>query len=227
MDIRKELFKLQDLKYKNFVSKLIPNISPDLIIGIKAPVLKNFAKSIEDSKAFLKNLPHKYLEENTLHAYLISNERDFEKCIELLDEFLPFIDNWATCDSLRPKCFKKYTEELIFHIKRWISSSHTFEVRFGIEMLMTHFLDKSFNKKHLSLVASIKSEEYYINMMIAWYFATALSKQWESTIIYLEEKKLPLWVHNKTIQKAVESFRITPSQKEYLKTLRIKKIPLN
>lgn len=222
MDIQKELFKLQDLKYKEFEAMLIPNVNTDLIIGIKAPALRAFSKTIKDKDLFLKSLPHKYLEENTLHAYIISNENDFEKCIKELDEFLPFIDNWATCDSLRPKVFKKNKEKILVYIKKWLKSSYVYEVRFAIEMLMVHFLDVDFDEEYSKLVSKIKSDEYYINMMVSWYFATALSKQWESTVPYLESKKLSKWVHNKTIQKAVESFRITKSQKEYLKTLKIK-----
>lgn len=223
MNIYEQLIKMQDLEYKTFHSKLIPTINPDSIIGIRTPILRAFAKQIKNNADdFLTDLPHRYYEENNLHAFLISEVREFDKCIELLDEFLPFVDNWATCDGIRPKCFKRNKAKLLLQIERWIKSDCVYTVRFAIEMLMTHFLDDDFEERYLSLVSSVKSDEYYINMMIAWYFATALAKRWESTVVYLEENLLSLWVHNKTIQKAIESYRITAEQKQYLRKLKMK-----
>ena len=223
MDITSELFKLQDLKFKSFHEKLIPNVHHDTIIGIRTPVLKNFAKRAKnDCREFLDNLPHKYYEENNLHAFIINDIKNFDECIKRIEEFLPYVDNWATCDGLRPKCFAKNKDILLICIDKWIYNSHTYTVRFSIEMLMTHFLDDAFKEEFLEKVGGIVSDEYYVNMMIAWFFATALAKQWNSAVKYLESSKLSLWVHNKTIQKAVESFRITDEQKIYLKGLRRK-----
>lgn len=218
-----ELFKLQDKKYGDFTASLIPTISRDTVIGVRTPQLRALAKRVkdtEDAKAFILALPHKYYEENNLHGFLICEIKDFDGCIRALDTFLPYVDNWATCDGLRPKCFKKNLGSLLPHIKRWLSSEHTYTVRFGIEMLMTYFLDDAFDAKFLKRVSEIKSDEYYINMMIAWYFATALAKQYDATLPYLEKETLPLWVHNKTIQKAVESYRVSDEHKMYLKTLK-------
>ena len=171
---------------------------------------------------FLQEIPHKYYEENNLHAFYVEQMSDFKACIEELDRFLPFVDNWATCDMMRPKCFKQHLEELLPEIERWMESSDVYAVRFGIEMLMVHYLDERFEEHFLRRVAAIQSDEYYIKMMVAWYFATALAKQYESAVRILEEQILPMWEHNKTIQKAVESYRITSEQKVYLKTLRRK-----
>ncbi len=225
MNIKKELFSMQDVGYKNFHSKLMPNINPDTVIGVRIPLIRKLAKNIKnnlETETFLKTLPHAYYEENNLHAFLICEIEDFDECIKKLNKFLPYIDNWATCDSLRPKSFKNNTENLLKEIENWLSSKHTYTVRFGIEMLMTYYLDKNFDEKFLKRVSKIKSSEYYINMMMAWYFATALAKQWDITFPYIKENKLPAWVHNKTIQKAVESYRITKEQKQILKGLRIK-----
>lgn len=225
MEIKQKLFKMQDLKYKEFHEKLIPTVNRDTVIGVRTPDLRAFSKSIkndENTGRFLRTLPHDYYEENNLHAFLIAQIKDFDKCIEELDKFLPYIDNWATCDGIRPKCFKKNTDKLLSKIQKWIKSNHTYTVRFAIEMLMTFYLDDKFDAKYLDMVASVKSEEYYINMMLAWYFATALAKQWESAVPYIERNCLSTWVHNKTIQKAVESYRITPEQKAYLKGLKRK-----
>lgn len=220
MDIQKELFALQDLKYKEFHSKLMPNIDSDLIIGVRTPDLRNFAKNLTDYEDFLKALPHKYYEENNLHGFLISQIKDFDRVIEELNRFLPYVDNWATCDMLRPKVFKKSTDKLISEILKWLKSDKTYTIRFGIEMLMCYYLDGEFKEEYLEWVSLVKSEEYYVNMMIAWYFATALAKQWDKTIPYITEKRLSEWVHKKTIQKAKESFRITKEQKEFLKNER-------
>ena len=222
-EIRKALLEMQDISYKEFHSKLMPTINPDVIIGVRTPVLRKYLKEIknEDTNTFLNDLPHKYYEENNLHAFLIAEIKDFDDCIKELDKFLPFIDNWATCDCLKPKFFKKNRDKLLIKIKEWIKSNDTYTVRFAIGMLMTHFLDEDFKEEYLKTVASVTSDEYYINMMIAWYFATALAKQYDSAFPYIENKILPDWVHNKTIQKAVESYRISDSQKKVLKALKL------
>lgn len=222
MNIKEELLKLKDEKYKEFHAKLMPTINPDTIIGIRVPVLRAFSKTIQDTEDFFSHLPHEYFEENNLHGFLIEKISDFDECIKELEKFLPYVDNWATCDMMRPKVFKKNTDKLVLKIKEWLKSEHTYTVRFGIEMLMVYFLDEKFDEKYLEWVSKIKSDEYYINMMIAWYFATALAKQYETAVKYIEKNKLPLWVHNKTIQKAVESYRISNDVKDYLKTYRRK-----
>ncbi len=224
-NIREELFELGDESYKNFHSKLIPNIKYDSIIGIRTPVLRKYAKELfksKDAAVFMSHLPHKYYEENNLHCFLIEQIKDYDECVKALDVFLPYVDNWATCDSMTPKVFKKNTGRLINEIDRWIISDNTYSVRFAIEMLMKFFLEDCFEEKYLEKVANVSSEEYYIKMMIAWYFATALAKQYEASLVYLEEKKLDTWTHNKTIQKAIESYRISDEQKQYLRTLRIR-----
>lgn len=223
-DITTLLFNLQDKKYKDFSAKLNPTLEKESIIGVRIPQIRNLAKQLykqEDTKLFLKVLPHKYFEENNLHSFIIELIPDYDLCTAELESFLPFIDNWATCDSLNPKCFKKHTDDLILKIDNWLKSKHTYTVRFGIKMLMTYYLDDFFRIEYLKKVASIKSDEYYVNMMIAWYFATALAKQYDNTITFMENKILPIWVHNKTIQKATESYRITKEQKAYLKKLKI------
>ena len=223
--IKSELFEIQDVKYKEFHTKLIPTVDKNTIIGVRIPDLRKMAKELskkEDIDIFLNTLPHQYYEENNLHAFIIETEKNYDKCVEKINKFLPFVNNWATCDSMRPKVFFKNTEKLITEIEKWINSKDTYTVRFGIECLMTYYLDKDFNEKYLQSVCDIQSEEYYINMMRAWYFATALAKQYDSTVKYIENKKLDTWTHNKTIQKAVESYRITKEQKTYLKTLKRK-----
>lgn len=222
MDIVKKLLSMQDLKYKAFHSKLMPTVDENRVIGISIPVLRKLAKELDtiEAQAFLQSLPHYYYEENNLHAFLIEQIVDYDECIKAVNEFLPFVDNWATCDSLRPKVFKKHLPELLEQIKIWINSGDTYTVRFGLEMLMCYYLDEAFESEYLTLAASVKSEEYYVNMMLSWFFATALAKQYDSTVTFLKNNKLDVWVHNKTIQKAVESYRITDEQKQYLKTLK-------
>jgi hypothetical protein len=223
--IRDELFKLQDKKYGEFQTKLIPTASPDTFIGVRTPDLRNLAKRIvkENSyKDFLKELPHYYFDENQLHAFIISEIKDYDECLNYINEFLPYVDNWATCDQMSPKIFKKHPDKLIGQIKKWMKTKETYTIRFGIGMLMQYYLDDNFKTEYLQMVSKIKSKEYYVNMMIAWYFATALAKQYEKTLPYIENKKLDTWTHNKTIQKAIESYRITLEQKEYLKSLKIK-----
>ena len=223
-EIVAELFHLQDKKYAAFQAKLIPTVETNRIIGVRTPQLRTFAKKLvndKDTASFLSSLPHQYFDENQLHAFVISLEKDFDKCIVQVETFLPFINNWATCDQLSPKAFKKDPEKLLPYICTWIKSDKVYTVRFAIGMLMQHFLDERFDPKYADMVAAVKSEEYYINMMIAWYFATALAKQYTSILPYLEEKKLDDWTHNKAIQKSVESYRITAQQKAYLRTLKV------
>lgn len=226
MEIQKELFSLQDKEYMKFLSKLTPNVPEDTIIGVRIPEIRKLAKKLvknNEFEDFLKELPHKYYDENLLHGAIISESKNFENCIKLLDNFLPFVDNWAVCDTISPKIFKKHKKELIEKIKEWSQSDKTYTCRFGVEMLMTHFLDEDFKKEYLEMVANIHSEEYYVKMVVAWFFATALAKQWDYAVIYLENNRLDVWVHNKTIQKARESLRILEDKKGYLKGLKRKK----
>jgi len=218
--LRETLCAMGEEKYRAFSAKLMPTVSKDKVLGIRTPILRRFAKNLTHYEAFLQDLPHVYFEENNLHAFLIERECDFDRCVELLDAFLPYVDNWATCDSMKPKVLRQNLDRLLVPIKRWISSGHTYAVRYAINLLMSYYLDKEFRPEYLQTVAAVCSEEYYINMMRAWYFATALAKQYEETVRFLEEKTLDVWTHNKTVQKARESFRITPEQKEFLKTLK-------
>lgn len=223
-EIRRTLLPLGDRNYRNFYASLIPNIEKDKIIGINTPALRKIAKELaksENVSSFLSDLPHCYYEENNLHAFIIEQIKDYHVCIKAVNDFLPYIDNWATCDSLNPKCFKKNRQLLLSNIQAWINSERTYTVRFGIKALMQHFLDEDFKENMLLQVASIKSDEYYVNMMISWYMATALAKQWESTVKIIEDRVLPTWIHNKSIQKALESRRITTEQKAYLKKLKL------
>lgn len=213
----------KDEQYAQFQRKLIPGISPATIIGVRTPILRKLAKQIakEDwCKTFLEECPHELFEENQLHGFMISDMKNFELCIHELENFLPYINNWATCDQTSPKIFKKHKDELLPYIRKWLGSEHPYTVRFAIGMLMQHYLDDDFKPEYLAMVADIRSEEYYVNMEIAWYMATALTKQWDAAILYIETKKMDKWVHNKTIQKAIESYRITDAQKKHLRTFR-------
>ncbi len=217
------LFEMQDLKYRDFHSKLMPTVEKTKVIGVRTPDLRKFAKEISETPLadeFLKNLPHEYYEENNLHAFLVEKISDYDRCIDETNRFLPFVDNWATCDMMRPKIFKKHLPELLTEIKKWLKSEYIYTVRFGMEMLMCYYLDESFSSEHPELIAKIRSDEYYIKMMQAWYFATALAKRFDEIVPYLEQNKLDADTHNKTIRKAVESYRITDEQKAYLKTLK-------
>ena len=221
--IQKRLFEIQDESYANFHSKLVPTVNRKKIIGVRVPDCRKLAKEVKNSGEvgeFLSSLPHEYYDENILHALLLSEITDIDECIKAVDDFLPFIDNWAVCDILTPKIFKKYPELVLTKIKEWSNSKETYTCRFGLEMLMSFYLDENFKSEYLEIPARIKSEEYYVNMMIAWYMATALAKQWDAAIPYIQEHRLSEWVHRKSIQKAVESYRITPEQKDYLKGLR-------
>ncbi|MBQ4506316.1 MAG: DNA alkylation repair protein [Firmicutes bacterium] len=223
--IREELFRLRDEKYRDFQSGLIPGVDPKRMIGVRTPELRRFAKELikdEGSTAFLTELPHEYFDEDQLHAFVISEIKDWGRCIEEVERFLPYVDNWATCDQLSPKVFKRHRVELMERIKAWTVSDRTYTIRFGIGMLMQHYLDEDFDPSYPEMVAGVSSQEYYVNMMRAWYFATALAKQYGSVIPLIEERRLDPWTHNKAIQKAIESRRITDEQKEYLRSLRIK-----
>ena len=233
-EIRELLFSMQDIKYRDFQEKLIPGMNTEKkgisvrpaheMIGVRTPELRKMAKQMmyrEDLGEYLQDLPHRYFDENQLHAFIISGIRDYGECLKELTRFLPYVDNWATCDQMSPQVFKKHKHELLSEITEWLQSEHTYTVRFGIRMLMQYFLDEDFDPAYADLVAGIKSEEYYINMMIAWYFATALAKQYDAILPYLEDHRLGVWVHNKTIQKAVESYRIPAEQKKYLRSLKI------
>lgn len=221
--IRSHLSDLQDLKYKDFHTKLIPGVDPDTVIGVRAPALKAYARELKnvDTSAFLADLPHKYYDENNLHGLLIMSIKDYDEGVAAVKAFLPYVDNWATCDLLRPISFQKHRAELLEEIKLWLRAEHTYTKRFGMEMLMLHYLDEDFKPEYLEWLTEIHSQEYYVNMMLAWYFATALAKQWEATLPYIENHRLDKWVHNKTIRKAIESFRVTDEQKAYLRTLKI------
>ncbi len=224
--IREELFSMQDLSYREFHSRLMPDVEKDTVIGIRVPVLRKYVKELAKDPeigGFLEDLPHRYYEENNVHGFLIQQMKEYGQCMEELEKFLPYINNWATCDMTSPKVFKKHKEELLEAVRRWIVSDHVYTVRYGIGMLMQHYLDEDFREEYPQMVSEIRSEEYYVNMMIAWYFATALAKQYETILPYIEKQKLNVWTHNKTIQKACESYRITPEQKAYLRTLKVKK----
>ena len=223
--IRDMLFRLQDRTYREFQVKLIPNVPPESVIGVRTPALRALAKELRqaDVSGFLRSLPHRYFDENQLHAFLISDIRDYDRCAEEVDRFLPYVDNWATCDQMSPAVFRKHPTELLERIRSWLQSDQPYTVRFGVGMLMQHYLDGRFDPSYPELVAALRSEEYYVNMMIAWYFATALAKQYEQVLPYLEKRRLDAWTHNKAIQKALESRRITPEQKAYLRSLKVGK----
>ena len=224
-EIRDELFGLLDEKYGEFQAKLLPTVDPASIIGVRTPELRKLAKKMakrEEIGEFLGALPHQCFDENQLHAFVVSQMKDFSACLKEVDRFLPYVDNWATCDQMSPKVFKKHRAELLTAIRRWIGSGETYTVRFAVGMLMEHFLNEDFDPVYPEMVAAVRSEEYYVRMMVAWYFATALAKQYEAAVPFIEGQRLDAWTHNKTIQKAVESYRISPEQKAYLKGLKRK-----
>lgn len=223
--IRQRLFAMQDTEYRDFNRKLLPTVDPETVIGVRTPALRGYARELAgrpEGEAFLRALPHQYYEENNLHGFLLEKIRDYDRAVGELERFLPYVDNWATCDMISPAVFKRNLPRLREQCRLWMASGHTYTVRFGIGMLMRHFLDGDFSPEYLDWVAAVQSEEYYVNMMAAWYFATALAKQYQAALPYLTQRRLSGWVHNKTIQKAVESGRITPEQKRYLRTLKIK-----
>ncbi|QTE73160.1 DNA alkylation repair protein [Clostridiales bacterium FE2010] len=222
-ETREKLSSLQDLKYRDMQVRIIPSVKPESIIGVRTPELRKMAKELAQSQeigVFLENLPHKFFEENQLHAFIVSGMKDYRECLGALNRFLPYVDNWATCDQMSPRVFKKHRPELMESIRGWLGSAETYTIRFGIGMLMEHYLDEDYDPACPEMVAAVRSEEYYVNMMIAWYFATALAKQYEAVLPFITEHRLDTWTHNKAIQKAIESFRITPEQKEYLKSLK-------
>ena len=224
-EVREKLFAMQDLEYRDFQAKLMPGVDPETVIGVRTPELRKFAAAYAktpEAGEFLRMLPHRYYEENNLHGFLLEKEKDYGQAVEAVERFLPYINNWATCDMMCPKIFGKHLPELLERIKIWIGSGKTYTVRFGLGMLMRYYLDDAFREEYLELAASVRSEEYYVNMMTAWYFATALAKQYEAALPYLTGRRLEAWTHNKAIQKALESRRITPEQKTYLRTLRVK-----
>ena len=218
-----ELYSLQDEKYRKFQIKLIPSVDPETVIGVRTPELRKMAKGMMkngEAEEFLRELPHEFFEENQLHAFILSDLKDYEACAGEVDRFLPFVDNWATCDQMSPKVFRKNKRDLLKRIKGWIRSDEIYTIRFGIGMLLAHYLDEDFDPEYLELVAKVRSDEYYVNMMRAWYFATALAKQYEAALPYIEEQKLDTWTHNKTIQKAVESYRVPAECKDFLRRMR-------
>ena len=225
-EILQRLFSLQDIEYQVFLSKLIPNLAPDAMIGVRTPALRAYAKELgrrADVGDFLAALPHRYFDENQLHAFLISLGKDYGETLSAVDAFLPYVDNWATCDQMSPRAFRGHRAELLGEIERWMASEHVYTIRFAVGMLMQHYLDEDFDAAYLERVAALRSGEYYVNMMIAWYFATALAKQYDAALPYLEQRRLDAWTHTKAIQKALESYRVTDERKSYLRTLKIKK----
>ena len=221
--VRDALFRLRDEDYRTFQLGLLPTVAPNAVIGVRTPALRGLAKELArqgQAAPFLETLPHAYFDENQLHAFILSDIRDLDACLREVERFLPFVDNWATCDQLSPKVFRKNRQALPDHAARWTASGHTYTIRFGVGTLMTHFLDEDFDDAYPALVAGLRSEEYYVNMMIAWYFATALAKQYERALPYLEANRLDAWTHNKAIQKAIESRRVPDAHKAYLRTLR-------
>lgn len=222
--ISEELFALQDTEYQVFQSKLMPTIPPETVIGVRTPLLRKRAKELAgtpQAEHFLQSLPHRYYEENNLHAFLIEQIRDYDTALAETERFLPYINNWATCDCFCPKVFAKHKEELLISIRRWLGSDQTYTVRYAMGMLMRYYLDEDFQPEYLAWVAGVHSEEYYLNMMRAWYFATALAKQPDAALPWLTDRRLDVWTHNKTIQKAAESYRISPEMKQQLRELRI------
>lgn len=223
--VQNSLFEMQDISYRDFHAKLIPNVDKELIIGVRTPQLRKFAKEFsktDDAMEFIKMLPHKYYEENNLHGFILETIKDYDTCIKEVENFLPYVDNWATCDLMSPVVFKKHPDVLLLHIDKWLNSKDTYTIRFGIEMLMKYYLGENYKTDYSDMVARVRSNEYYVNMMIAWYFATALAKNYEDIIPYIEEGRLEQWTQNKAIQKAIESRRITDEQKIYLRTLKLK-----
>ncbi len=224
-EIKRELSELRDEQYREFMAKLIPSVDPGTVVGVRTPRLRAYAKMLagrKDTDVFLSSLPHFYFEENQLHAFVISLMKDFPECLAATDRFLPFVDNWATCDQLSPKVFGKHKEELLCAVERWLASDRIYTVRFGIGMLMEHFLDGDFDPAYPEMVAAVRSDEYYVKMMAAWYFATALAKQYDAVIPFIEERRLDGWTHNKTIQKAIESYRISDDKKDYLRGMKVR-----
>ena len=223
MTVYERLSACRDEEYRDFQSKLVPNIPKETVLGVRTPDMRKIAKEIkgtEDAEAFLSQLPHEYYEENLVHFFLIAEIRDFDECVKAVETFLPYVDCWPVCDQSSPKVFARNHERLLPFIKKWIGSEHVYTARFGIRMLMNEFLGEDFRPEYLEWVAAVKGEDYYVKMMVAWYFATALAKRYDESIVFIEERRLDYWTHKKAIQKAIESFRVSDEHKEYLKTLR-------
>ena len=223
MSIYERLVEHQDIEYREFQSRLVPNIDKNTIIGVRTPQMKGIAKEVfgtDEASAFLAVLPHSYYEENLVHFFLIAMIKDFDECVKAVEDFLPYIDCWPVCDQGSPRSFRKNHEKLLPLIRKWIDSDHVYTARFGMRMLMNEFLDDDFKEKYLEWVASKTGEDYYLKMMEAWFFATALAKQYDAAVVYMEERRLDPWIHKKAIQKAIESYRVSDEHKEYLKSLR-------
>ena len=223
MTVYERLAACSDEEYRDFQSRSVPNIPKKTILGVRTPDMRNIAKEIngtEEEKAFLKQLPHQYYEENLVHFFLIAMIRDFDECAKAVETFLPYVDCWPVCDQSSPKVFAKNHQKLLPLIRKWIGSEHVYTARFGIRMLMNEFLGEDFKPEYLEWVAAVKGEDYYIKMMVAWYFATALAKKYDESVVYIEQRRLEPWTHKKAIQKAIESFRVSDEHKEYLKSLR-------
>jgi len=223
MTVKDALFSYQDLKYRDFQSPLVPNIDKETIIGVRTPQMRQVAKEFyntPEGNKFLSKLPHKYYEENLVHFFMIAMIKDFDECVKEVERFLPYVDCWPVCDQSSPKVFKKKHKELLPLIRKWIASDHVYTARFGIRMLMNEFLGDDFKEEYLEWVSGVKGEDYYIKMMVAWYFATALAKRYDETVPYIEQHKLEDWTHKKAIQKAIESYRVSDEHKAYLKTLK-------
>ena len=216
------LFENQDLTYRQMQIKLLPNLSPDSIIGVRTPILRSIARQLEDASVFCENLPHRFFEENQIHSFLLEREKNFDVAISGIEGFLPFVNNWATCDQLRPRCFQRNRQKLLPYIQKWIASDEPYTIRFGMGMLMCHFMDEEFEESLLELPAGVQSKEYYVQMMVAWFYATALAKQYDATLPFVSGYRLDKWTHNKTIQKAIESYRVTPEHKRELVRYRLK-----
>ena len=223
MTVYERLSACRDEEYRDFQSKLVPNIPKETVLGVRTPDMRKIAKEIkgtEDAEAFLSQLPHEYYEENLVHFFLIAEIRDFDECVKAVETFLPYVDCWPVCDQSSPRAFARNHERLLPFIKKWIGSEDVYTARFGIRMLMNEFLGEDFRPEYLEWVAAVKGEDYYVKMMVAWYFATALAKRYDESVVYVEERRLEPWTHKKAIQKANESFRVSDEHKEYLKTLR-------
>lgn len=223
MTVYERLLEVRDVEYKDFQAKLVPNISPDTIIGVRTPAMRAVAKEVfksPEKDIFLNDLPHRYYEENLVHFFVLAEMKDFDECVEAVEKFLPYVDCWPVSDQATPKSFKKNHEKLLPLIKKWIASDHVYTARFGIRMLMNEFLGDDYKEEYLELASSNKGDDYYLKMMVAWYFATALAKQYDSAVKYIEDRKLDEWIHKKSIQKAVESYRVSDEHKEYLKRFR-------
>lgn len=226
--IQAQLFALQDLDYRTFHCKLMPTVDPERVIGVRTPQIRQLAKQLSgtpEGEAFLQALPHRYYEENNLHGALLSLGKSYSWVLEGVNVFLPYVDNWATCDLLSPKVFRKHLPELREEIPRWLADPHPYTVRFGLRMLLSFYWGSNFQREYLDWAAALQREEYYVKMMVAWYFATALAKEYAVTLPYLQAHRLDPWTHNKAIQKAVESTRVSPEHKAYLRTLKVKSPP--